>query len=110
LNRLAAKEGGSEKAKQLTANREQAQREQKELFLVVFQRFSIVLAEYLGQCDANGTEPKSLWYRITMGEFKAIGRRYIAEIKSLLPMLESLLFGNADSRVVAVFNQIKLMC
>jgi len=107
----AAKEtGSSDKVKQLTANREQAQREQKELFLVVFQRFSIVLTEHLANWDAQGTDAKTLWFKITSGEFKAVGRRYIAEIKSFLPMLESLLFANADSRVAGIFNQMKLMC
>ena len=50
---------------------EQAQREQKELFIVIFQRFATVLSEYL---QAHPAE-EGIWYRTILGYFKAIGRR-----------------------------------
>jgi hypothetical protein len=119
----------AEKVRALEQVIEQAQREQKELFIVIFQRFATVLSEYLQTHPAEG-----IWYRTILGYFKAIGRRvnsfppphaapliaqfyintlqYIEEIRPFMGVLDTLLFANTEpsAGVAAVFDQLKLMC
>lgn len=73
-----------EKVRALEQVIDQAQREQKELFIVIFQRFATVLSEYLKEHPAEG-----IWYRTILGYFKAIGRRVFPPLSaaSLLSVL-----------------------
>eukprot|EP01121_Diplochlamys_sp_Union-15-3_P016387 TRINITY_DN555_c0_g1_i6.p1 TRINITY_DN555_c0_g1~~TRINITY_DN555_c0_g1_i6.p1 ORF type:complete len:260 (-),score=46.05 TRINITY_DN555_c0_g1_i6:9-788(-) len=83
---------------------EQARDEKKLLFQVIFQRFSMVLNEYL-QTNAGKDDN---WYKMTLGHLKLIGRRYYKHIRENLSTLE-LLFTNVDPQIADVFQQIKLM-
>lgn len=62
-----------EKARALEQAIEQAEREQKELFIAIFQRFATVVADYTRSNPAEG-----IWYRTILGYFKAVGRRVIS--------------------------------
>jgi nuclear cap-binding protein subunit 1 len=103
----AAIDSGTDKVRALEQAIEQAQREHKELFIVIFQRFATVVAEYL-----QSHPPEGIWYRTILGYFKAIGRRYIEEIRPFIGMLDTLLFANAEpsSGTLTTFDQLKLMC
>ena len=59
------------------------------------------------QSEANGTDPNTFWFHITLGHLKATGRRYFKEISPFLTTLETLLFMNADQRLQNVFQLIK---
>jgi len=102
----AAKDSSSDKVKSLEQAYEQAQREQKELFFAIFQRFSTVLEEYL-----RDHPPEGIWFRTILGYFKAIGRRYIQEIRPFIDMLDgAIAFANAEPAIALTFDQLKLMC
>jgi len=83
---------------------ETALREQKELFLVVFQRFSLAISHHLA--NTNG-DPYDCWFRSTCGHLKEMGRRYHKEIQPSLAALESVIFSSSDARISAIFNQFK---
>jgi len=84
-----------------------AQREQKELFLVIFQRFVMCLSEHLTHAESENRDPNTFWFNVTMGQMKAVGRKYHTIIHPYLGTLENLLFNNADARITSIFQQIK---
>jgi len=81
-------------------------REQKELFLIVFQRFVMCLNEYLGN-ESNASYHNEFWYFCTLGHLKEVGRKYHNDILPFISTLETLLFSNVDPRLATVFQQIK---
>jgi len=81
-------------------------REQKELFLIIFQRFVMCLSEYLGG-ESNASYHSDFWYTSTLGHLKEVGRKYHDEIIPFLSTLETLLFSNVDPKLAIAFQQIK---
>jgi len=63
-------------------------REQKELFLVLFQRFCIALVEH--SSNANSSQQNDFWYRITLGHLKEILRKYRDEIAPFYSTIEGI--------------------
>ena len=51
---------------------EAAQADQKNLFLIIFQRFIMILSEHLVRCDTDGIDFKTPWYRWTVGRLQQI--------------------------------------
>lgn len=51
---------------------ESAHTDQKRLFLIVFQRFIMILSEHLVRCDTDGREPDTFWYRSTIGRLQQV--------------------------------------
>lgn len=51
---------------------EAAQADQKNLFLIIFQRFIMILSEHLVRCDTDGVEFKNFWYKWTVGRLQQI--------------------------------------
>ena len=45
---------------------ESAQADQKNLFLIIFQRFIMILSEHLVRCDTDGREFNTHWYRLVI--------------------------------------------
>jgi len=89
---------------------ETAEREQKELLLVVFQRFCISISNHLTNCEANNTDPYDYWYYSALGHLKEIGRKFHEEIRPFISTLESILFtSEVDSRITSVFHQFKMV-
>lgn len=46
--------------------------DQKRLFLIVFQRFIMILSEHLVRSDTDGRDPDTDWYRWTMGRLQQV--------------------------------------
>lgn len=42
---------------------EAAQSEQKNLFLIIFQRFIIILTDHLAKCESDGSDYNTHWYK-----------------------------------------------
>jgi len=85
-----------------------ALREQKELLLVVFQRFCLAISNHLTNCEARNVNPYDSWYYCAIGYLKEIGRRYHKEIEGFLSALENILFTpDVDPRITQVFHQFK---
>ena len=51
---------------------ETAQADQKNLFLIIFQRFIMILSEHLVRCDTDAVDFKSPWYQWTVGRLHQI--------------------------------------
>lgn len=51
---------------------EAANVDQKRLFLIVFQRFIMILSEHLVRCDTDGLDYDTDWYRWTVGRLQQV--------------------------------------
>lgn len=51
---------------------EAAQGDQKNLFLIVFQRFIMILSEHIALCDTDGINFNTAWYRWTIGRLQQV--------------------------------------
>lgn len=51
---------------------EAANVDQKRLFLIVFQRFIMILSEHLLRCDTDGQDFDTDWYRWTIGRLQQV--------------------------------------
>lgn len=51
---------------------EAAQADQKNLFLIIFQRFIMILSEHLVRCDTDGRDYNTFWYKWTIGRLQQV--------------------------------------
>ncbi len=51
---------------------EAAQADQKNLFLIVFQRFIMILSEHIARCDTDGKTFDTAWYIWTIGRLQQV--------------------------------------
>lgn len=51
---------------------EAAQADQKNLFLIIFQRFIMILSEHLVRCDTDGRDYATHWYKWTIGRLQQV--------------------------------------
>lgn len=51
---------------------EAAQADQKNLFLIIFQRFIMILSEHLVRCDTDGRDYNTHWYKWTIGRLQQV--------------------------------------
>eukprot|EP01119_Soliformovum_irregulare_P015692 TRINITY_DN4452_c0_g2_i1.p1 TRINITY_DN4452_c0_g2~~TRINITY_DN4452_c0_g2_i1.p1 ORF type:complete len:813 (+),score=280.00 TRINITY_DN4452_c0_g2_i1:227-2440(+) len=93
------------RVKDRRATLESVMREQKELFLIIFQRFRLVLSEYMTGEKQNFQNQE--WYDCTLGHFREIGRKYHHELVGYLGTMESLLFTSVEPALAEVFQEIK---
>ena len=61
-----------EAVEKLEEKLEAAQADQKNLFLIIFQRFIMILSEHLVRCDTDAVDFKSPWYQWTVGRLHQI--------------------------------------
>ncbi|KAG0202619.1 Component of the cap-binding complex (CBC), partial [Mortierella sp. GBA30] len=89
-------------------------REQKEVFLILYQEFVGVLQSQLKEIEASGQSvDDNRWWEIGLGWFLELGRRYSKEVTTFSGTLESIVFsagsetGNAvDPRITNIFQEI----
>jgi len=84
-------------------------REQKEVFMVVLQKFTQTLQDMYSNFDARGVDPNSDWtFRWINGWYKDVLRMYHKELSTFSTTLESLVFvSNLDSRIREPFDELK---
>ncbi|KAG0223717.1 armadillo-type protein [Mortierella sp. GBAus27b] len=89
-------------------------REQKEVFLTLYQKFVGVLQQRLVDLEASGqgTEGNRPW-EIALGWFLELGRRYSKEVATFSTTLEAIVFsGNGetgeavDTRIANIFQEV----
>ena len=61
-----------ESVEKLEERLEAAQADQKNLFLIIFQRFIMILSEHLVRCDTDAVDFKNPWYLWTVGRLHQI--------------------------------------
>ncbi|KAF5299282.1 hypothetical protein FQA39_LY02455 [Lamprigera yunnana] len=85
---------------------EVAQADQKNLFLIVFHRFLMILSEHLMKCDTDGKDYNTHWYRWTIGRLQQVFLEHHEQVHTYSTTLESLLFTHdSDPHILEVFQQ-----
>ncbi|KAL7745609.1 hypothetical protein ACLKA6_009831 [Drosophila palustris] len=79
---------------------------QKRLFLIVFQRFIMILSEHLLRSDTDGRDPDTDWYRWTIGRLQQVFLMHHEQVQKYSSTLETLLFtSDLDTHILEVFQQ-----
>ncbi|CAH0757994.1 unnamed protein product [Diatraea saccharalis] len=85
---------------------EAAHMDQKRLFLIVFQRFIMILSEHLVRCDTDARDPDTHWYRSTVGRLRQVFLVHHEQVQKYSSTLETLLFTqDLDPHILDVFHQ-----
>ncbi|NWR76829.1 NCBP1 protein, partial [Centropus unirufus] len=95
-----------EQIERLQEKVESAQSEQKNLFLVIFQRFIMLLTEHLVRCETAGIDVFTPWYKSCIERLQQIFLQHHQIIQQYMVTLENLLFtAELDHHILAVFQQ-----
>jgi len=85
---------------------ESAQADQKNLFLIIFQRFIMILSEHLVRCDTDAVDFKTPWFQWTVGRLHQIFMVHHEQVEKYSATLETLLFTqDLDPNILDVFHQ-----
>jgi nuclear cap-binding protein subunit 1 len=85
---------------------EMAQADQKNLFLIVFQRFIMILSEHLVKCDTDDKPFDTYWYKYTVGRLQQVFLAHHEQVQKYSSTLEGLLFTqDLDIHILEVFHQ-----
>ncbi|XP_069946701.1 nuclear cap-binding protein subunit 1 isoform X2 [Cherax quadricarinatus] len=85
---------------------EAAQADQKNLFLIIFQRFIMILSEHLVRFDTDGRDFNTHWYRWTIGRLHQIFMMHNTQVERYSQTLSTLLFTqDLDPHILDAFNQ-----
>jgi len=85
---------------------EAAQADQKNLFLIIFQRFIMILSEHLVKCDTDEVDFKNPWFYWTVGRLHQIFMLHHEQVEKYSTTLETLLFTqDLDPNILDVFHQ-----
>ncbi|KAG8181043.1 hypothetical protein JTE90_024789 [Oedothorax gibbosus] len=83
-----------------------AQSELKNLFLIIFQRFIMLLTEHISRCEAEGVESNNHWFKSTLGRLQEVFFQHHEQVFKYVDTLESLLFTNdIDHHILSTFHQ-----
>ncbi|GCB60473.1 nuclear cap-binding protein subunit 1 [Scyliorhinus torazame] len=95
-----------EQIERLQEKVESAQSEQKNLFLVIFQRFIMILTEHLARCETGGIDFNTPWYKNCVERLQQIFLQHHQIIQQYIVTLENLLFtAELDHHILAVYQQ-----
>uniref|UniRef100_A0A2A4JLT7 MIF4G-like type 2 domain-containing protein n=2 Tax=Heliothinae TaxID=95178 RepID=A0A2A4JLT7_HELVI len=85
---------------------EAAHMDQKRLFLIVFQRFIMILSEHLVRCDTDARDPNTHWYTSTVARLSQVFLIHHEQVQKYSSTLETLLFTqDLDPHILDVFHQ-----
>jgi len=97
-----------EEIEELTEKVETAKKDQKELFLIVFQRFTMIITEHIADCEREGRSTANSWYRYTMQRLQEIFLLYHEEIDQYADKMEKLIFTpDIAPHILEVFRRYK---
>ncbi|KAL5004537.1 hypothetical protein ScPMuIL_017993 [Solemya velum] len=85
---------------------ETAMSQQKSLFLIIFQRFIIILTDHLARCEGNGIDYNTPWYKWIIERLQEIFLLHHELVFKYISTLEGLLFtSDIDFHILEVFQQ-----
>jgi len=97
-----------EQINQMEEQLETVQADQKNLFLIVFQRFIMILSEHIARCDTDGKTFNTAWYRWTIGRLQEVFMQHGDQVAQYSATLETLLFtSDSDKNILETFEQFK---
>ncbi|XP_028406965.1 nuclear cap-binding protein subunit 1-like [Dendronephthya gigantea] len=86
------------------------QRQEKEVFIVIFQRFVMMLNQHIAKSEEQQQEIKSPSFLAVSDRLREIFYTYHSEIKPYISILDSLLFtSDVDPHILSIFNQYKAL-
>ncbi|XP_037080676.1 nuclear cap-binding protein subunit 1-like [Pollicipes pollicipes] len=95
-----------EQVERMEERLEQAQSDQKTLFLIIFQRFIMILSEHLVRSDTDGRDFRTHWWKWTFGRLQQIFMQHNEQVHKYSQTLETLLFTqDLDPHVLDAFHQ-----
>ncbi|XP_020775622.1 nuclear cap-binding protein subunit 1 isoform X1 [Boleophthalmus pectinirostris] len=95
-----------EQIERLQEKVESAQSEQKNLFLVIFQRFIMLLTEHLVRCETGSVDISTPWYKNCIDRLQQVFLMHHQTIQQYMGTLENLLFtAELDPHILAVYQQ-----
>uniref|UniRef100_A0A8C6KM73 Nuclear cap binding protein subunit 1 n=1 Tax=Nothobranchius furzeri TaxID=105023 RepID=A0A8C6KM73_NOTFU len=95
-----------EQIERLQEKVESAQSEQKNLFLVIFQRFIMLLTEHLVRCETGSVDITTPWYKNCIERLQQVFLMHHGTIQQYMGTLENLLFtAELDHHILAVYQQ-----
>ncbi|XP_037315894.2 nuclear cap-binding protein subunit 1 [Pungitius pungitius] len=95
-----------EQIERLQEKVESAQSEQKNLFLVIFQRFIMLLTEHLVRCETGSGDISTPWYKNCIERLQQVFLMHHVTIQQYMGTLENLLFtAELDPHILAVYQQ-----
>lgn len=95
---------------ELTEKLENAQRTQKQLFLIVFQRFIMILTEHIVRSEQQQTDLNTQWFKYTTERLREILITNNNQVFQYLSSLETLLFtSDLDPRILNLFDHFKAL-
>ncbi|XP_075904157.1 nuclear cap-binding protein subunit 1 isoform X1 [Nelusetta ayraudi] len=95
-----------EQIERLQEKVESAQSEQKNLFLVIFQRFIMLLTEHLVRCETGSVDISTPWYKNCIERLQQIFLMHHVTIQQYMGTLENLLFtAELDHHILNVYQQ-----
>ncbi|KAI9205151.1 armadillo-type protein [Polychytrium aggregatum] len=86
-------------------------REKKEAFILVFQRFIDLITRYIQSMESQGIVPQNtIWWRWVVGNFREVGRNFEKDIYTMLVTLDAVVFtDHIDARITQIWREIKQM-
>ncbi|XP_046556398.1 nuclear cap-binding protein subunit 1-like [Haliotis rubra] len=85
---------------------EATQSQQKRLFLIIFQRFIILLTEHLARCEGAGIDYNTPWYKWVIERLQQIFLQHHKLVYKYISTLETLLFtADIDIHILEIFQQ-----
>jgi len=85
---------------------EGAQSEQKNLFLIIFQRFIIILTDHLARCESEGKDYNTPWYKWIIERLQQMFLQHHEQVYKYTHTLENLIFtSDIDFHILEVFQQ-----
>ncbi|XP_072015852.1 nuclear cap-binding protein subunit 1-like [Amphiura filiformis] len=85
---------------------ETAQSEQKNLFLIIFQRFIMILTEHIVSCENRGAPFHTPWFNYSIQRLQQIFIVHYNQVTKYTSTLENLLFtSDTDPNILQVFQQ-----
>ncbi|XP_033124010.1 nuclear cap-binding protein subunit 1-like [Anneissia japonica] len=89
---------------------EATQSDQKNLFLIIFQRFIMTLSEHIVQCENRNVPFRTPWFNYAIQRLAEIFTMHYSQVFKYITTLESLIFtSDIDSNILEVFNQFRAM-
>lgn len=83
-----------------------AKAQQKNLFLIIFQRFIMILTDHLVRCRSSGKEFNTPWYKYTIDRLQQVFLMHRGTVQIYMSTLENLLFtADLDQHILDVFQR-----
>ncbi|XP_039291918.1 nuclear cap-binding protein subunit 1 [Nilaparvata lugens] len=102
----SAKKPTEEQVERMEERLEAAEADQKNLFLIIFQRFIMILSEHIVRCDTDNQDFKTHWYGWTIGRLQQVFLSHHEQVQAYSATLETLLFTHdLDANILDVFQQ-----